>query len=193
MLSLIPFRSVLDVARRLDAIAICALTVVTCTVVLAARHRPRPSLADELRAELATALDVASGDTALRVATRPALDAYVVFQLADCSGNLRVLDLLRRRSVSRHVTIAGLVFAGSADELDRARPRLPLSARALPIRRTTRASTELLDRLGYRSTPIVVVLDARRRVRFITSAPSSALAYVRLARLLPNLDDADAP
>jgi hypothetical protein len=123
----------------------------------------------------------------------PVLAAYVVFQLADCDGNLRVLRLLQRRTLRDRVPLAGLAFVGSDAELDRARGRLPAAARTLPIRRATGSLVSLLARLGHRATPIVVVLDAEQRVRFVTGVPRSPRAYVGLARVLSTLEAADAP
>jgi hypothetical protein len=181
-----------EILHRTNGVAICALAVVACTVALLARPRGAAQLPEELGGG-----GVAAAADSLRRGPQPArdaaLDAYVVFQLADCDGNLRVLDLLRRRAMRGRVTLAGLAFVGSDAELERARSRLPLGARSVPIRRATRASVDLLAGIGHRSTPILIVLDAERRVRYITGAPRSPRAYVGLARVLASLEAADVP
>ncbi len=181
-----------ELVRRANGVAICALVVVACTIALLARPRDAAPLAEEFGAARSTA---AADSTARgrRPAPGAALDAYVVFQLADCQGNLRMLDLLRRRGLRDRVALAGLAFVGSDAELERARSRLPVGARSVPIRRATRASIDLLAGIGHRTTPILVVLDAERRVRYITGAPRSPRAYVGLARVLASLEAADVP
>jgi hypothetical protein len=185
-------RALVTIVRRANGVALCALAVVACTVALLARRRDAAPLAEELgAARVAAAADPLAGGR--QPARGAALDAYVVFQLTDCDGNLRVLDLLQRHGVRDRITLAGLAFVGSHAELERARSRLPLRARSVPIRRATRASIDLLAGIGHRSTPILVVLDAERRVRYVTGAPRSPRAYVGLARVLASLEAADVP
>ena len=104
-------------------------------------------------------------------ARRP-LIAYLVMRAEDCEGHLELLRQLERPGIARATDRGGAVVIGSPRA---AAPALALLARELPGVRARRASwgqLRLLRRLGYRRTPVLLVLDAATgSVRFAAEAP----------------------
>lgn len=104
-------------------------------------------------------------------ARRP-LIAYLVMRAEDCEGHLELLRQLERPGVARMTDRGGAVVIGTARAVA---PAFALLARELPgvrAQRATRRQLLLLRRLGYRRTPVLLVLEASTgSVRFAAEAP----------------------
>ena len=109
---------------------------------------------------------------ALTVDARRPLIAYLVVRAEDCESHLELLRQLERPAIARRTDRGGAVVIGAARA---AAPAFALLARELPgvrARRATWGELRLLRRLGYRRTPVLLVLDASTgSVRFAAEAP----------------------
>jgi len=128
----------------------------------------------------------AIGDTLPMSATAPH-SAFFVMRPEDCDGNLDVLDLFQRPAIRERVELRAIVVLGS-DRLSSDATRL-LRARGIRSR-VVRADDDLLRRLaesGWRSTPLIMVVDRNRTMRATMTAPSSIPAYLAVASALQAL------
>ena len=113
--------------------------------------------------------------------------AAVLLQLADCTGNLRMLDLLNRRAVRDGIHLRVLWYTGPVADSSRIRAALPAFAQAIPLVPATPAVIRAFAALGHITTPTLAVLDPFGRVRLATQAPRSSREYVALRNIIEGL------
>lgn len=116
-----------------------------------------------------------------------ALDAAVLLQLADCSGNLRMLHVLHRGQSRERIRLAVIWYVGPASDSLAIRLLLPAWTTLVPLRPAPRGVVRELARLGHRTTPTLIVLDQERRVRFATQSPRSSREVAGLRRIIEGL------
>lgn len=115
------------------------------------------------------------------------LPAAVLLQLADCSGNLRVLHLLHRAAVRDRVALRVLWYVGPVADSSRIRERLPSWTRRVPLVPVTPPLLAELRQMGVRSSPWLVMLDAEDRLRLSAGAPRGSREFAGLQRAIEGL------
>ena len=115
------------------------------------------------------------------------IQAAVVLQRADCSGNLRVLDLLHTPRVAPSLRLAVLWFAGPASDSSAIRRALPPWTVGIPLRRVPRSVLRDMRRLGHHETPLHIVLDDDGHIRFTSRSPRSLREFAGLRRIVEGL------
>jgi hypothetical protein len=149
-----------------------------------------------------------AGAVAGRAAPAP-LDAYLVTSVHDCASNLDALDLLARDAIAPRIRLAAALVVparhhGDSRATDRATRadedalrsvREAIAARGLPVpsvRPLDAPTALLLRRIGYRTTPFLVVVDSAGTLRFATPPALTFAGYRGLARTLTAIA-ADTP
>jgi hypothetical protein len=158
---------------EIAGLAVAVLMIIGCTALLLGRSPDRNTLGRVLR------------PTPQVPAQR--LDAYLVFQLEDCAGNLEVAHLFMRPSIRERVQLRELLLLGTEAELQAVRRRFAALDLQYPVRRIDRRLATALATLGHQATPFLVVLDERGTVRLSVSSPRTPEEFVRLAALLPRV------
>ncbi|WP_396200728.1 hypothetical protein [Gemmatimonas sp.] len=120
-------------------------------------------------------------------AATPAVQAAVLLQLDDCSGNLRMLHVLHRGSTSRHIQLAVIWYVGPVSDSTNIRTALPSWTAAIPLRAAPPAVVRQFASLGHTTTPALLVLDQEGRVRFTTQSPRSSREVAGLRRIIEGL------
>lgn len=115
------------------------------------------------------------------------VQAAVVLQLSDCTGNLRLLDLLNRPEVSERLRLAVLWYAGPVGDSAGIRRLLPNWSAGSPLRPVPAAVLGELRRLGHRHTPLLIVMDQEGRVRLTSQSPRSPREFAGLRRVIEGL------
>lgn len=135
------------------------------------------------RATLPTALSPLIPSSPL---ARP-IQSAVVLQKKDCSGNLRMLDLLHRGRIRDQLQLSVIWYAGPHGDsafIRKALPHWTRHIRLMPVGSEVLAS---MAELGHASTPALIVLDQSARIRFITQSPQSPREFAGLARIIEGL------
>jgi|APMI01.1.fsa_nt_gi hypothetical protein len=115
------------------------------------------------------------------------LRAAMVLQKADCSGNLRTLELLHRGAVREQLALATIWFAGPASDSTTIRSLLPSWTGRVPLRPVPNDVLAQLKALGHHSTPVLLIFDQEGRVRLTTQTPRSPREYAGLRRAIEGL------
>lgn len=115
------------------------------------------------------------------------IQAALLLQRRDCSGNLRVLSLLHRREVASRLSLAVLWFTGPASDSLAIRAALPAWTTRVPLRHVPSVVLRDLQRLGHRQTPVLMVLDHDGRIRLTTQTPQSPREFAGLRRIIEGL------
>lgn len=115
------------------------------------------------------------------------IQAAVLLQRADCTGNIRLFDLLHRPDVRDRMRLAVIWYVGPDRDTSEIRSLLPSWTRETALRRVPGAAMGDFVRLGHRSTPAIVVLDQEGRVRFTSQSPRSSREFAGLRRILEGL------
>jgi hypothetical protein len=115
------------------------------------------------------------------------IQAAVLLQKADCSGNVRMLDLLNQPDVRDRVRLAVLWHVGPPSDTLAIRALLPAWTRSVPLESAPAAAIGELKQLGHASTPLLVVLDQEGRVRLTTQSPRSPREFAGLRRIIEGL------
>jgi hypothetical protein len=116
-----------------------------------------------------------------------AVQAAVLLQLNDCSGNLRMLHVLHRGSTARHIQLAVIWYVGPASDSTHIRTALPSWTGTIPLRAAPPAVVQQFASLGHTTTPALLVLDQDGRVRFTTQSPRSSREVAGLRRIIEGL------
>jgi hypothetical protein len=116
-----------------------------------------------------------------------AVQAAVLLQLADCSGNLRMLHVLHRGATPRHIQLAVIWYVGPVSDSTNIRMALPSWTAAIPLRAAPPAVVRQFASLGHTTTPALLVLDQEGRVRFTTQSPRSSREVAGLRRIIEGL------
>lgn len=132
------------------------------------------------------ALSMASFVSATNATPAP-LVAAVLLQAADCTGNLRMLNLLHRRDVRSAISLSVIWFVGAPGDTSVIRALLPAWTRAVPLRSAPHDVMRELARFGHRSTPVLLMLDNEGRIRLTTQSPRSAREFAGLQRIITGL------
>jgi hypothetical protein len=111
----------------------------------------------------------------------------VLLQRADCTGNIRLFDLLHRPGVRDRLRLAVIWYVGPDTDTTAIRSLLPAWTREAPLERVPGAAMGELIRLGHRSTPAIVMLDQEGRVRFTSQSPRSAREFAGLRQVIEGL------
>lgn len=141
---------------------------------------------DHSRATPAGALRSAAADTRTLSNGEP-IRAAVVLQRSDCSGNLRLLELLHRRGVGGRVTLSVLWYVGDARDTTVMRRLLPAWTARVALNPVPRPALRELALLGHRSTPVVILYDQEGRVRLTSQSPRSPREFAGLRRAIEGL------
>lgn len=115
------------------------------------------------------------------------IQAAVLLQRTDCSGNIRLLDLLQRPETRDRLHLAVLWYVGPDQDTSTIRTLLPTWTRRTALLRAPQPALDELARLGHRSTPALVVLDQAGRVRFTTQSPRSPREFAGLRSIIEGL------
>ncbi len=116
-----------------------------------------------------------------------AVQAAVLLQLHDCSGNLRMLHVLHRGSIARHIQLAVIWYVGPVSDSTHIRAALPSWTGTIPLRAAPSAVVQQFASLGHTTTPALLVLDQDGRVRFTTQSPRSSREVAGLRRIIEGL------
>ncbi len=141
---------------------------------------------DRSRAASPGALRAAAADTRTLINGEP-VRAAVVLQRSDCSGNLRLLDLLHRRGVGERLSLNVLWYVGDARDSTIIRRLLPAWTKRVALVPAPRSALSELALLGHRSTPVVIVYDQEGRVRLTSQSPRSLREFAGLRRAIEGL------
>lgn len=133
-----------------------------------------------------------SGSESMRTRVGPVkpgepIRVAMLFQLSDCSSNLRPLKLLREAQVAERMTLFELWYVGPPSDSTAIRKLLPDHAKHTPLVPAPRGIVSELRRLGHRHTPILVAYDQEGRVRFTSQAPRSAREFAGLRKIFEGL------
>ena len=153
-----------------------------------ARAMPQRTLPDAMRhvtRHITRPSAPARASAGTRAAT--AVQAAVLVQLNDCSGNLRMLHVLHRGSTSRHIQLAVIWYVGPVSDSTNIRTALPSWTAAIPLRAAPPAVVGQFASLGHTTTPALLVLDQEGRVRFTTQSPRSSREVAGLRRIIEGL------
>lgn len=115
------------------------------------------------------------------------IQAAVLLQLSDCSGNLRMLHVLHRGATRRQIRLAVIWYVGAVSDSTAMRRELPAWTVAIPVRPAPSSVVRELASLGHTSTPALLVLDQEGRVRFTTQSPRSSREVAGLRRIIEGL------
>ena len=115
------------------------------------------------------------------------IQAAVVLQALDCTGNLRVLQLLHRGDVRERMHLAVIWFVGPAADSVVIRKLLPSWTRSTKLVLAPPGVLRDLGRLGHRETPTLVVLDQQGHLRLATQSPRSPREFAGLRRIIEGL------
>jgi len=115
------------------------------------------------------------------------VQAAIVLQLADCSGNLRLLHLLHLPSVEARLSLAIIWYEGPVSDSTEIRARLPAWTRASPLRPVPPSVVRDLARLGHRTTPLLLAADHDGRIRLVSQSPGTAREVAGLRRIVEGL------
>ncbi len=113
--------------------------------------------------------------------------AAVLLQAQDCTGNLRVLDLLHRPAVRDGVQLAVIWYVGPVADSITIRGLLPDWSAQVPLRAAPPAVLKELAGLGHTTSPMLVVLDQNGRVRLASQSPRSSRELAGLRRIIEGL------
>jgi hypothetical protein len=158
---------------------------------IAARRTDVPQLAELLAPAATLAAQHASPalhEDAVPAATpTPRADAFegwIVLQAQDCDGRLDALQALRRPMARRRLTVAVAVIGSPADR-DAVASRLAEREFDVPVTSASADVPRAVRALGFRATPLFVVLDAERRVHWAVPLPSTLEALGRWYAAVP--------
>lgn len=155
-------------------VAACAL-LLAGVVVDTARAAPREGIRRALTPYLVPVLPGAP------------IQSAVLLQASDCSGNLRMFDLLHRPSLTPDLRVAVLWFVGPPSDTLTIRQQLPAWTRTVPLRPAPGEVISELRQLGHRHTPTLIVLDQDGRLRLVTQSPRSPREFAGLMHIIQGL------
>lgn len=115
------------------------------------------------------------------------IQAVVLLQLSDCSGNLRILDLLHRPAVRDRLHLAVLWYDGPVTDSTAIRKLLPFWTAGTPLQPMPPPAYQELVALGHTSTPMLVVLDQYGRIRLTSQSPRSSREFAGLRNIIEGL------
>jgi hypothetical protein len=115
------------------------------------------------------------------------IQAAVLLQRSDCTGNIRLFDLLHRPDIRDRLHLAVIWYVGPDQDTTGIRALLPAWTLQAPLQRVPKAALGELARLGHRSTPTIVVLDQEGRIRFTSQSPRSSREFAGLRHIIEGL------
>lgn len=115
------------------------------------------------------------------------LQSAVLLQRTDCTGNLRLLDLLARGEVAERLALRVIWYVGPATDTLDIRRLLPEWTHTVPLRAAPSPVLSELRGLGHRTTPVVVLYDQEGRVRLTSQSPRSLREFAGLRRAIEGL------
>ena len=115
------------------------------------------------------------------------IQSAILVQRSDCTGNIRMLDLLTRSSVSDRLQLAVIWYDGPSGDSVPIRQLLPAWTRNVALKPVPARALRELARLGHRGTPLLMVLDQEGRIRFTSQSPRSSREYAGLRKIIEGL------
>lgn len=113
------------------------------------------------------------------------LVAYLLVRASDCESHHELLLQLERPSIARTTKNGGALLIGGPASVRAAQAAIAREMPSIRARRASMLERRLLWRLGFRQTPMLLVLDASTgAVRFSARAPLTIRDRVRLIRTL---------
>lgn len=161
--------------------AIARLSIVIIALLLAgvvvdtARATPRGGLRTGMAPHLPPAIPGAR------------IQSAILVQRSDCTGNIRMLELLHRATIVERLQLAVIWYAGPANDSSEIRQLLPNWTRQIPLQPVPRGALRELAQLGHRGTPMLIVLDQEGRIRFTTQSPRSSREFAGLRNIIEGL------
>jgi len=154
-----------------------------------ARAMPQRTLPGAMRAVSTVAIPTHAGSAGAQppATAQAAVQAAVLLQLSDCSGNLRMLHVLHRGATRRSIRLAVIWYVGPTSDSTAIRTELPSWTAAIPLRPAPTAVVRQFASLGHTTTPTMLVLDQDGRVRFTTQSPRSSREVAGLRRIMEGL------
>ncbi len=153
----------------------------------AVRAHPSRTLPEALRPYAASFAQGSHKQPSAQPARPPAVQAAVLLQLRDCSGNLRMLHLLHRGPTRARLRLAVMWYVGPLADSTAIRSALPSWTSMIPLRPAPRDVVQQFAALGHTSTPALLVLDLEGRVRLATQSPRSSREVAGLRRIIEGL------
>ncbi|MDQ8159932.1 MAG: hypothetical protein P3B76_10400 [Gemmatimonadota bacterium] len=153
----------------------------------AVRAHPSRTLPEALRPYAASFAQGSHKQPSAQPARPPAVQAAVLLQLRDCSGNLRMLHLLHRGPTRARLRLAVMWYVGPLADSTAIRSALPAWTSMIPLRPAPRHVVQQFAALGHTSTPALLVLDLEGRVRLATQSPRSSREVAGLRRIIEGL------
>src|SRR5690606_2019301 len=113
------------------------------------------------------------------------LVAYLIARAGDCESHYELLRHLQRPSIARTTRTGGALLVGSRTAVRESAARLHRELPSVAARRMSVLERRLLWRIGYRSTPMLVVFDVSSgHVRFAAPAPLTIDRRLQVIRAL---------
>ncbi|HUF29994.1 MAG TPA: hypothetical protein VMM77_04950 [Gemmatimonadaceae bacterium] len=113
------------------------------------------------------------------------LVAYLLVRADDCESHHELLQQLQRPSIARTTENGGALLIGTSVAARKAAATLTREMPSVRARRASMLERRLLWRLGFRQTPVLLLLNASTgSVRFSARAPLTIRDRVRLLRML---------
>lgn len=119
--------------------------------------------------------------------TSSRVQAAILLQPSDCTGNLRIVHLLHRSKVRERLHLAVIWFIGAPSDTSAIRSLMPAWTHGVPLVQAPRAVISEMARLGHRETPALIVLDGDGGVRFTATSPRSVREFAGLQRIIEGL------
>ncbi len=132
-------------------------------------------------------LEASAGVTGASGIDGPRMHAVVVAQREDCRGNLAMAEVLARPRIAPHVMTRTVLIAGTATDTVGIRTHLPSSLRTARLQLLEQPERAWLLAAGHGATPLLLLLDERRRIRLVAPVPEGPSSYVAFTRSLTHL------
>ena len=113
--------------------------------------------------------------------------AGLVLQVADCSGNFRMIDLLHERKIRNDISLAVIWYIGTATDTIQIRSSLPRWTSGVALEPVPPEVVYELGRLGHKSSPVLLMLDWEGRIRFTAQSPRTPRELAGLKRVIAGL------
>lgn len=191
--SLLPFAALWAIAATVAAIRAESRAAKLATAA-SALHAPSASGA------ASTSIDFAFGQASTPFArlfapndsaTPTSARAVVVVQLQDCNGNLGIASMLSRAEISSAVPLRAVLVEGTASDTGYVRAKLPKSLRRAAIHLLQQNERDALNAMGHHATPLLMLFDARSRLRIAAPVSADPVEVVAIRRAIAHLANND--
>lgn len=123
-------------------------------------------------------------------AARRKLRAVLVAQRRDCNGNLDFFAMMGRRRIAAAIQAADVLVEGIPSDTLSIRGLLPRPFTRASLRLLTSSDRDLVQSLGYQTTPLLLLYDLDGRLMLALPALATAPERVAFTRALSLIADA---